>query len=125
MSTRNLGRGWPTTATRKKSSPYTHGGSCISMYVGIGTNEPCRNYNEIFFYYSWHLFSNLTTVLFIHTQPGTSTASSSKWCTSSIKPHGIRFCEFSKGQLISKCLLGDIVSTKKLTKNFDNFCPGN
>ena len=34
-------------------------------------------------------------MLFIHIQPGTSTASSSKWCTSSIKPHGIRFCEFS------------------------------
>ena len=28
-----------------------------------------------------------------------------------------------KGQLISKCLLGVIVSTKIPTKKFDNFCP--
>ena len=30
----------------------------------------------------------------------------------------------SKGQLISKCPLGVIVSTKIPTKKFDNFCPG-
>ena len=30
-----------------------------------------------------------------------------------------------KGQLISKCLLGVIVSTKIPTKKFDNFCPRN
>ena len=29
-----------------------------------------------------------------------------------------------KGQLISKCPLGVIVSTKIPTKKFDNFCPG-
>ena len=28
-----------------------------------------------------------------------------------------------KGQLISKCLLGDIVSTKKPTNFFKDFCP--
>ena len=30
-----------------------------------------------------------------------------------------------KGQLISKCLFGLIVSTKTPTKEFDNFCPCN
>ena len=30
---------------------------------------------------------------------------------------------FSKGQIISKCLLGVIVWTKLATKKFDNFCP--
>ena len=30
----------------------------------------------------------------------------------------------TKGQLISKCPLGVIVSTKTPTKKFDNFCPG-
>ena len=30
----------------------------------------------------------------------------------------------TKGQLISKCLLGVIVWTKIATKKFDNFCPG-
>ena len=30
----------------------------------------------------------------------------------------------SKGQIISKCLLGVIVWTKIATKKFDNFCPG-
>ena len=31
--------------------------------------------------------------------------------------------QFSKGQLISKCPFGVIVSTKIPTKKFDNFCP--
>ena len=31
---------------------------------------------------------------------------------------------FTNGQLISKCPLGVIVSTKIPTKKFDNFCPG-
>ena len=30
----------------------------------------------------------------------------------------------AKGQLISKCPLGVIVSTKIPMKKFDNFCPG-
>ena len=31
----------------------------------------------------------------------------------------------SKGQLISKCPFGGVVSTKIPTKKFDNFCPRN
>ena len=30
---------------------------------------------------------------------------------------------FAKGQLISKCLFGVIVWTKKQRKNYQNFCP--
>ena len=32
-------------------------------------------------------------------------------------------CVATKGQLISKCPFGVIVSTKIPTKKFDNFCP--
>ena len=35
------------------------------------------------------------------------------------------FFHLSKGQLISKCPIGVIVSTKIPTKKFDNFCPRN
>ena len=31
--------------------------------------------------------------------------------------------DLAKGQLISKCPFGVIVSTKITTKKFDNFCP--
>ena len=34
-------------------------------------------------------------------------------------------CQVSKGQLISKCPFGVIISTKIPTKKFDNFCPRN
>ena len=37
--------------------------------------------------------------------------------------HFMNFFKIPKGQLISKCLLGVIISTKIPTKKFDNFCP--
>ena len=40
----------------------------------------------------------------------------------SILPHTLN-CMCVKGQLISKCPFGVIVSTKIPTKKFDNFCP--
>ena len=42
-----------------------------------------------------------------------------------LSENSCHFCEFAqfKGQLISKCPFGTIVSTKIPTKKFDNFCP--
>ena len=51
-----------------------------------------------------------------------SGGAASRYIALKVKPSYI--IEGTKGQLISKCLLGVIVSTKIPTKKFDNFCPG-
>ena len=95
--------------SKLKREGYNFGGRCNAS-EHIGTLSTYLTIGPTFYWSCIDFFFSFTTPRDIRQ-------------SFTIYGHGVN--EYSKGQLISKCPFGVIVSTKIPTKKFDNFCPRN